>query len=44
MRLDLVEFLDNCREQAWLLKNSLFLKTGQNSGIENVQVVEGNRL
>jgi hypothetical protein len=34
----------NCCEQAWLLKNSPFPKTGQNCGVENVEVVEENRL
>ena len=35
---------DNCREQGWLLKKSVFLKKVENRVIENVQEAEKNRL
>jgi hypothetical protein len=35
---------DNCREQGWLLKKSVFLKKVENRLIENGQETGGNRL
>ena len=35
---------DNCREQGWLLKKSVFLKKVEIRVIENVQETEQNRL